>query len=139
MGGEKVVSRVMRKFVCRLRAPSQLLPHHTPNGFRCLDLHGIGGVRVGAQGEAGIATHLYFLPKDEPEERNRRPGSSFPLVNKLFECRGQSFSERCCLPVTPAFIFHHSEGAAHPALHSVRKHHAPFCWKAPFANPALRR
>ena len=82
MGGAKVVSRVMRKFVCRLRAPSQILPHHTPNGFRCLDLHGIGGVRVGAQGEAGIATHLYFLPKAEPEERNRRPGGSFPLVSK---------------------------------------------------------
>lgn len=62
--------------------PSQIPPHHPPNGLRCLDLHGIGGVRVGAQGEAGIATHLYFLPKAEPEERNRRPGGSFPLVSK---------------------------------------------------------
>ena len=27
---------------------------HTANSFRGLDLHGVGGVRVGAQGEAGI-------------------------------------------------------------------------------------
>lgn len=64
--------------------PSQILPHHTADGLRRLDLHGVGGVRVGTQSEAGIETHLYFLPKDEPEERNRRPGGSFPLVNNLF-------------------------------------------------------
>lgn len=76
------MSRVMRKFVCRLRAPSQILPHHVPNSFRCFYLHGVGGVGISSQGEAGIATHLYFLPKAKPEERNRRPGGSFPLVNK---------------------------------------------------------
>lgn len=79
-----IVSRVMRKFVCTLRALSQILRHHTADGLRCFDLHGVGGVRVGAQDKAGIATHLYFLPKAKPEERNRRPGGSFPLVNNLF-------------------------------------------------------
>ena len=44
----------MRKFVCRLRAPSQILPHDISNGFRCFDLHGVGGVRIGSQGEAGV-------------------------------------------------------------------------------------
>ena len=51
-----IVSRVMHKFVCRLRAPSQILPHHTADGFGGLDLHGVGGVGegVGAQSEAGV-------------------------------------------------------------------------------------
>lgn len=75
----------------------QILPHDTPNSLRCFDLHGIGGVRVGAQSDAriGVARHAgEHAIETEPEERNRRPGSSFPLVNKLFECRGQSFSKR---------------------------------------------
>ena len=33
---------------------SQILPHHTADGFGCLDLHEVGGVGVGAQGEAGV-------------------------------------------------------------------------------------
>ena len=33
---------------------SQILPHHAPDGFGGLDLHGVGGVRVGAQSEARI-------------------------------------------------------------------------------------
>ena len=44
---QQVVSRVMHKFVCRLRAPSQILPHHTADGFGGLDLHGVGGVGEG--------------------------------------------------------------------------------------------
>ena len=33
---------------------SQILPHHISDGFGCFDLHGVGGVGVGAQGEAGV-------------------------------------------------------------------------------------
>ena len=47
------MSRFLRKTL------SQILPHHVPNGFRCLDLHGVGGVGVGAQSEArvGVSQH----------------------------------------------------------------------------------
>ena len=62
---------------------------HTPNSLRCFDLHGIGGVRVGAQGEAGIGVARHageHAIETEPEERNRfSPGGSFPLVNKLLD------------------------------------------------------
>ena len=33
---------------------SQILPHHAPDSLRCFDLHGVGGVGIGAQSEAGI-------------------------------------------------------------------------------------
>lgn len=68
--------------------PSQILPHHIPNGLRCLNLHGVGGVRIGSQREAGVGMAQHageHAIETEPEERNRRPGGSFPLVNKYLD------------------------------------------------------
>lgn len=66
--------------------PHKFFPITLPMVSAALTCMGVGGVGEGvsSQREAGIESHLYFLPKDEPEERNRRPGGSFPLVNKLF-------------------------------------------------------
>ena len=65
---------------------SQTLPHDTPDGFSCLDLHGVGGMRVCAQSEAGIGVAQHT--GDRADVHPALQGSGCEGVPQIVEANG---------------------------------------------------